>query len=176
MCGKERGQIFRHCGVGGIGETKLLKPRGRGHRSGIERDFRKKPFRENRLDFTPIDRNLDRAANQFRATSGQGERPFIRSVFSHQHFLELTTATDQDTPLPRFQLTARLQPLFEMMSQGQIEIVTPQNQVFAHGDTMKLDDPVPTALHADQRKVGGSTADIADQDILAGSDKLVPGL
>ena len=65
--------------------------------------------------------------------------------------------------------------LLDMVGQGQIDVVTPQHQVVAHGNPAEawasggLD-------HGDQAEVGCSAADIADQDQLAGPNLALPAI
>ena len=62
------------------------------------------------------------------------------------------------------------------MRQGQIEIVAAEDQVIADGHAVELHLAAFAAADADQREVGRAAADVADEDLLARLDKLVPAV
>ena len=77
--------------------------------------------------------------------------------------------------LPCSLLPAR-QLLFQVVRQGKIEIIAAEDQMITDGHAVELDLAAFAAADADQREVGRAPADIADEDLLARLDKLVPSV
>ena len=61
-----------------------------------------------------------------------------------------------------------------MMGQGQVEVVAAEDQVVADGHAVELHLAALAAADADQGEVGRAAADVADQNLLARLDQLVP--
>ena len=60
------------------------------------------------------------------------------------------------------------------MGQGEIEIIAAEDQVIADGHAVELHLAAFAAADADQREVGRAAADVADENLLAWLDKLIP--
>ena len=104
------------------------------------------------------------AAEQSRARAGQVDRQFFRGVGAQQRFLDRAARPHQHGPLTRLQLADFL---LDVLGQRQVEIVAAEDQVVADGHAMELHLAPFAAADANQRKVGGAAADVADEDFLA---------
>src|SRR6185437_3434411 len=91
---------------------------------------------------------------------------------SQERFLHYPAAADQRSPVARFKLAAEL--FFHVMRNGQVEIVSAENEMFADRDAVKEHLAAACGPDADEREIAGSAADIADEDLLPGLDALLP--
>ena len=62
----------------------------------------------------------------------------------------------------------------QVLRQRQIHVVAAEKQMVADGDAMKLDLAVGSPSNADQSEIGCAAADVANQNFLAGRNKLLP--
>ena len=62
------------------------------------------------------------------------------------------------------------------MSQRQVEVVTSKDQMISDGDAMELHHPIAPLADSNQGEVRCSATHIADQNLLAGRDLLIPCL
>ena len=140
------------------------------------------------MDFAPLDLDLPRPADQPRTRPRQAERQPLGRRRAQQRFLELPAALHEHGPLPGLQSSCRLairgrfrpvaagEPLFQVVRQGQIEIIAAEDQVIADGHAVELHLAAFAAADADQREVGRAAADVADENLLTRFDKLVPSV
>ena len=136
--------------------------------------------------FAPLDLDLPCAADQAGTGPRQAKREPLRRCGTQQRFLELPAALHQHGPLSRLQAFGSLafglrfgvagKPLFQVVGQGQIEVVAAQDQVIADCHAVELDLAAVAAADANQGEVGRAAADVADEDLLARLDKLVPAV
>ena len=146
--------------------------------------------------------DVDAAADQPRAAARQIDGVFLRRIRPEQRFLHRPANSREHGPLAciefsllsfadalrvtrllrfRFPLALRLSPsplslnlLLDILRQRQIEIIAAEDQMIADGDAMELHFAAFAAADANEREVGSSAADIADQNLLARRDQLLP--
>ena len=165
---QERRQVARDRRVGRIGQAELLEARRRLARLVVERDAGQEPVDQQLADF--VARRLRPAARRRSASRPPpGRLTVSRSGASLPSSVSLTCWQMRTSTAhwPRLELAVAGQPLFEVMGQGQVEVVAAEDQVIADGDAVELDLAAFAAADADQREVGRAAADVADQDLLA---------
>ena len=169
---EKRGQIAGHGRIGSVGQAEfaeagllLAGPVGQRHagEEAIEQDLAR---------FVALDHHAHAAADQLRSRAGQVEGERFGTAVDQQILLHASAHPDQHRPLVRIECTAEL--LLQVPRQGQVLIVAAQDQVIAYGHPVELDLVSFAAPHADQREIGRTAADVADQDLLARLDSLVP--
>src|SRR5688572_7052939 len=62
------------------------------------------------------------------------------------------------------------------MRKGDVQVVASQNQVFAHGKSMKIDVAPFTRADLDQSEISSAAADITHQNLLPGLELLTPAV
>jgi len=134
----------------------------------------KKSIENGAGDVLSFQRRGQRTGDQL--TAGAHEGDFIRLALAVQkHFLGLPALVTKAFPTIAGHgvvLARKLQ--FGVPGQCQIDIVAPQNQVVAYGNTLESRAAVLHRPQVDQREVRRSAAHIADQHEFIGFDKLGP--
>ncbi len=170
MRGEKRGKITCHRRVGRIGKSEFLKAAAARGGFFVEGHAREEPFDDQLTHFVARDFRLQ-SAQQARARLANIHRDSLRGIVAEQRFLHAPASTDQKIPLPRLELFAGCQSLFEVMRECQVLIVAAKNQVLADGHAMEVDFfGGVAAADADQREIGRAAADVADQNLLTWQD------
>src|SRR6185436_9041116 len=77
-------------------------------------------------------------------------------------------------PLPRLQFAATGQLVLQVLRQGEVHIVAAQQQMVADGHAVELYLPLFATADANQREIGRAATNVADENLLAWADELVP--
>ena len=172
--GQERGQVPRDGRVRGIGQAELLKPGPPLERLVLQLHLREEAVDQQLARFLAGDFELEAPADQPGAGAGHVDGEAFGPLVRKQRLLHVPAASHQHRPLARFQPLFAGEPPFDVLGQGQVEVIAPEDQVVAHGHPVKADLAPFAGPDADQREVGRPPADVADQDLLARLDSLVP--
>ena len=115
-------------------------------------------------------------AQQLRPGPRQRHRHRRRRARPQQRLLRPPAAGDQHVPLPGRQLgPVRLQPGFEVVGEGEVQVVAAEDQVLPDRDPVEADLLVSRpGLHADQGEVAGAPADVADQHVRVRPHAVLP--
>ena len=164
--------------IAGKRQTELAKSRLTGNGHFCNRTPRQKPVHQKFLHFFPRDLRLQSTTDQFGSRTRHIYSCLLRSVFAQQRFFHPPTATNQHVPLSRRQLSIVRQLRFDVVCKCDIEVVATKNQMVANCHSMKLHSLGSRIVfrlpHFDQRKVGGSSADITNQNRVACRNQLGP--
>ena len=109
-------------------------------RSGVSLDIRQKPLEEEVFDLLSLDVRMQRAANQPCSTPWHTDRETVWGLGTEKRFLDVTAHTHQRVPLTwrQFARGRSSEPWFEDVRQGEVEIVSAEDDVIANGDALEL--------------------------------------
>ena len=163
----------------------------------VERNPRKEPVEQNFLDVGPFDLDGEPAADQFRAAHRQNDAPTlpilrvfaVLRVRAQEKLLRFATFSQQQSAFAsgkgRRTLLGKL--LLKKMEKREVEVVAAENQVIADRDAIKANAAVFAILpispifrriaplkRVNQREVGRSAADVANQNLFARLDERRP--
>ena len=124
---QKRRQVPRDRRISRVRQTEFLEARLTPLRLIGQLHVRQEPLHQNLHNFITSDLSLNPAANQLATSTGQVHRVAGRRVLTQHRLFHVPAGRNQNTPLPRFQLTARNQFLFNHMSQRQVQVVAAQH-------------------------------------------------
>ena len=134
----------------------------------------KEPVDQQPLHLVASQFDLNRAADQPRAGARQVDGKSLRRPLVEQRFLHLPRSLHEHRPLPRFELAFARKLSLDMLGQSEVKIVAAEDQMLADRDPMKLRLALAVEPDVNEREIRRAAADIANQDLLPGTNQLLP--
>lgn len=174
VSGQESGQVTGDGMVGGIREAEFLEAGAATSGFVAEGDLGKETIHEEFDGFGVGEFGGESAADEARTCGGDIDGEAFWGRVAEQAFLHVLAAADENGPGARVEFGVGTEPVFEVMGKGEVEVIAAENEMITDGVAVESDLAVIARLHLDEREIGSTAADIADEDFVAGLEALIP--